>query len=92
MKDHLDKAINELESKLRVRGSQALLSRELAVIVIASAANLPQVISPAGAVVSGIIGLGALLKLAVDYDADRRKILAKNPLGYLYKSKRFPKY
>lgn len=89
---HMRGKAAELEQKLKIRAGQAVLSREMLVAVVASAAALPSVITPAGPIAAGVIGTGALGKLWLDYRADRDKILAENPMGFLYKSKRFPIY
>lgn len=89
---HMEGKAAELEQKLKIRAGQALLSREMLVAVVASAAAAPSLITPAGPIAAGVIGTGVLGKLWLDYRADRDKILAENPMGFLYKSKRFPIY
>jgi len=82
----------ELEERLKVRAGQAVLSREMLVAVVASVAVVPSLITPAGPVAAGMLGVGAMGKLWLDYANDRNKILAENPMGYLYRSRSFSLY
>lgn len=82
----------ELKHKLKMQAGQALLSREMLVAVVASVAVMPNLITPAGPLIAGVLGTGAMGKLWIDFRVSRDKALAENPMGYLYKSKKFPLY
>ena len=84
--------VTELGHRLKVQAFQAFLSREMLVAVVASAAAMPSLITPAGPVIAGALGVGALGKLWLDYGVNCDKTLAENPMGYLYKSKNFRLY
>lgn len=84
MKEHLA----ALEDELRLNLKRTILSKELLIAIVASVTQAPALFAN----FAGIIGLGALGKLWVDYRAGRNQALAKCPLGFLYKSRRFPYY
>lgn len=72
--------IKELQRRLRVEASQALLSKDILVGVLAAAGIL---IEP---VVSSVVTVGSLLKTAVSYRETRRKAMRDNAMSWLYMS------
>jgi hypothetical protein len=74
MKDDL----KALQNELRAHGKKTLLSKELAVAVVASAGV---VVEP---VVSSVLGIGALGKLKVEYREGRNKVLRNHSMSWLY--------
>ena len=82
----------ELESELKFKLGQTLLSKELLVAVLATATQTPAIIANVPPALAALIGLGALGKLGLDYVYGRNQIMRGTPLGYLYKSKKFPHY
>ena len=66
-----------LQSELRTHGKKTLLSKELAVAVMASAGI---VVAP---VVSSVLGIGALGKLKVEYREGRNRVLRNHSMSWL---------
>lgn len=82
-----------LEEELKQKGLQTMLSKEMLVAVAVAVTQAPALIaSTVSPWAAGVIGVGALGKLWSDYRFARARALAGSPIGYLYKSKRFPRY
>jgi len=88
----MQQKLAELKERLRDRAGHVLLSQEMFVTVLATALGQLDLISSGGPLIAGIFGVGALGKVWKEYRTDRNSILAENPMGYLYKSKTFPRY
>lgn len=70
--------ISHLAERLRLEAGKALLSKEIAVAVVATAGTTVEPIS------SSIIAIGSLVKTAMNYRAARREALRSHTMSWLY--------
>jgi hypothetical protein len=77
-----------LYEELRPLGKKALLSKEVAVAIIASVVGGGSALASIGlaAPVGGILGALALGKLSVEYSSARAAVFEKHPMAFLYSS------
>jgi hypothetical protein len=76
-----------LYGELRPLGFKTVLSKEVAVAVIAPIVGSTALIASGGPILGGVIGVGALGKLATEYKSARDAVFQRHPMAFLYASK-----
>jgi hypothetical protein len=77
-----------LYAELRPLGCKTVLSKEVAVAVVAPILGSTSLIaSGVGPILGGAIGIGALGKLAAEYKSSRASVFQRHPMAFLYASK-----
>lgn len=80
--------LDRLYDELKLNALKTLLSKEVAVAIAAPIAGTSVLLaSGVGTVLGGVLGAGALGKLAVEYRNSRNAVFQKHPMAFLYSSK-----
>jgi len=80
--------LDRLYDELKINAQRTLLSKEVAVAILAPVIGSTALIaSGVGSVAAGALGIGALGKVAVDYRSSRNAVFQKHPMAFLYSGK-----
>lgn len=82
----IESDLKDLKTELNINTRKALLSKEVLTSVVATAGSitLPVLGLNTLASVSGVLGIGALIKVGDEYKEAKRKILRGNSMSWLY--------
>jgi len=78
-----------LQEEMRLTAARTLLTKELAVAAIAPVlGNLDLIASHVDPIYAGLLGVGALGKIAIEYRSARNTVFKSHPMAFLYKAKK----